>query len=58
MMLANNALERSIDHRGRTVLAMDCVLAGEEWASWLAAQRGRYVDDGEAKTNGSRCPDP
>ena len=32
--LANNALERQ-GHSGRPVLAMDCVLAGAEWASCL-----------------------
>jgi len=28
---SNNAFERSVVHRGRTVLAIDCVLAGAEW---------------------------
>ena len=40
-MTANNTLERTEDHRGRTVLAIDCVLAGAEAASWPAAQLGR-----------------
>ena len=40
-MTSNNALERSFAHRGRAVLAVDCVLAGAEWAAWLAAQLGR-----------------
>jgi hypothetical protein len=39
--MANNALERSCGHRGRAVLAMDCVLAGAELAPWQAAQLGR-----------------
>jgi hypothetical protein len=29
-MLSNNAFERTSDHRGRTVLAMNCALAGAE----------------------------
>jgi hypothetical protein len=37
----NNALERSRAHRGRAVLAMDCALAGAEWAPCLAAQLNR-----------------
>jgi hypothetical protein len=40
-VLANNAFERTVKHRGRTVLAMDCVLAGAEEAPCLAAQLGR-----------------
>jgi hypothetical protein len=40
-MTPNNAFERIVGHRGRTVLAMDCVLAGAEIASWPAAQLGR-----------------
>jgi hypothetical protein len=40
-MLPNNTLERSCNERGRAVLAMDCVLAGAEWALSLAAQLGR-----------------
>jgi len=39
--MANNALERPIGHRGRAVLAMNCVLGGAEWAMCLAAQLGR-----------------
>jgi hypothetical protein len=31
-MLSNNAFERARSQRGRAVLAMDCVLAGTEWA--------------------------
>jgi hypothetical protein len=37
-LLANNALERARDQPGRTVLAMDGVLAGAEWAPCQAAQ--------------------
>ena len=40
-VLANNALERTGDHGGRAVLAMDCVLGGAEWAACQAAQLGR-----------------
>jgi hypothetical protein len=40
-MTANNALERTGGHRGRTVLAIECVLAGAQWASCLAAQLNR-----------------
>jgi hypothetical protein len=40
-MTANNALERSCDRRGRTVLAMDGVLAGAERAPCQAAQLNR-----------------
>jgi hypothetical protein len=40
-MVANNALERTGDHRGGAVLAMDCVLGGAEWALRPAAQLGR-----------------
>jgi hypothetical protein len=39
--LPNNTLERSRDHRGRAVFAIDCVLGGAEWAPCLAAQLGR-----------------
>ena len=40
-MPSNNALERTGEHRGRAVLAIDCVLAGLQWQRWLAAQLGR-----------------
>jgi hypothetical protein len=40
-MTANNALERACSHRGRVVLAINCVLAGAEWAPCLAAQLSR-----------------
>ena len=38
--MPNNALERQING-GRTVLAMNCVLAGAEVAPWWAAQQDR-----------------
>jgi hypothetical protein len=41
VMPSNNAFERTGEHRGRTVLAMDCVLAGAEMQRWPAAQLGR-----------------
>jgi len=37
-MRPNNALERTVIHRGRIVLAMDCGLADAQWRSWSAAQ--------------------
>ena len=40
-MRSNNALERTGGHRGRAVLAMNCVLGGAERAPCLAAQLGR-----------------
>jgi hypothetical protein len=40
--MPNNAFERTVGHRGRTVLAIHCVLAGAENASWPAAQLGRW----------------
>ena len=45
--MPNNALERACNYRGRAALAMDCVLAGAEWAPCLAAQLGRYVSFAE-----------
>ena len=36
--MPNNMLERTVDHRGRIVLAMDCVLADAQWQRWPAAQ--------------------
>ena len=39
--MPNNALERTVEKWGRTVLAMDCVLAGAQWRRWPAAQLGR-----------------
>jgi len=38
---SNNAFERTGIHRGRAVLAMNCVLGGAESAPWPAAQLGR-----------------
>jgi len=38
---SNNALERPRAIGGRTVLAMDSVLAGAEVAAWWAAQQDR-----------------
>ena len=40
-VLSNNALERQPTMDGRTVLAMDCVLASAEMAPWWAAQQDR-----------------
>ena len=40
-MTSNNALERASGHRGRAALAINCVLAGAEWAPCLAAQLNR-----------------
>ena len=39
--MSNNALERTVNQRGRIVLAMDCVLADTQWRLWPAAQLGR-----------------
>jgi hypothetical protein len=41
MTLSNNAFERTGGHCGRAALALDCVLAGLEWAPCQAAQRNR-----------------
>ena len=40
-MTSNNTLERTVENRGRIVLAMDFVLADAQWRPWLAAQLGR-----------------
>jgi hypothetical protein len=40
-MTHNNAFERTGGQRGRAALAMNCVLAGAEWAQCNAAQLGR-----------------
>jgi hypothetical protein len=40
-MLPNNAFERTGGFRGHAALAMNCVLAGVEWAPCQAAQLGR-----------------
>jgi hypothetical protein len=38
----NNAFERTVMHRGRTVRAVAlCAQAGVQWRSWPAAQLGR-----------------
>jgi hypothetical protein len=39
--MPNNTFERTGEHRGRAVLAMDGVLAGAEEAPCMAAQLGR-----------------
>ena len=38
---SNNTFERTVNHRGRAVLAMDYVLGGAQWRRWSAAQLGR-----------------
>jgi hypothetical protein len=40
-MVSNNPFERTVKHRGRTVLAMDRVLAGAEPTPVPVAQLGR-----------------
>jgi hypothetical protein len=40
-LLSNNALQRTREHCGRPVLAMDGVLAGAEGRPCLAAELGR-----------------
>jgi hypothetical protein len=40
-MQPNNTLERTVRQGGRTVLALDCALAGAEMQRWPAAQLGR-----------------
>jgi hypothetical protein len=40
-MASNKSLERTVRHRGRIVLAIDCVLAEAQWRLWPAAQLGR-----------------
>jgi len=40
-MLSNNTFERTALHRGRAVLAMDCVFGGAQWRWWPAAQLSR-----------------
>jgi hypothetical protein len=40
-MMPNNTLERTVNHRWRIVLAMDCVLADAQRWWWSAAQLGR-----------------
>jgi hypothetical protein len=41
LMTSNNTLERTVNHRGRPVLTMDCVLARAQLGRWPAAQLGR-----------------
>ena len=40
-MTANKTLEPTVNHSGRTVLAMDCVLAETQWQRRPAAQLDR-----------------
>ncbi|HEY0808504.1 MAG TPA: hypothetical protein VGD49_00025, partial [Longimicrobiales bacterium] len=40
-VMPNNTLERACSHRGRAALAINCVLAGAEWAPCQAAQLNR-----------------
>ncbi len=40
-MLPNNTLERTVNYRGRPVLAMECVLARAQQRLWPAAQLNR-----------------
>jgi hypothetical protein len=40
-MPTNNTLERTVNHGGRIVLAMDCALADAQLRLWPAAQLGR-----------------
>jgi hypothetical protein len=40
-MTHNNSFDRTVTHRGRAVLAMDCALAGAESESWPAGQLNR-----------------
>lgn len=40
-MQPNNTVERTVGHRGRAVLAMDCVLGGAERAPCQTAQLDR-----------------
>jgi hypothetical protein len=37
----NKSFQRAGKQRGRTVLAMDCVLAGAQWQQWPAAELNR-----------------
>jgi hypothetical protein len=38
---SNNTFERTEVHRGRAVLALNCVLGGAQQERWSAAQLGR-----------------
>ena len=42
-MRSNYALQRNVIHRGHPVLAIDCALAGVEWATCPSAELGRYT---------------
>ena len=37
----NNTLERTVNHRGRAVLTLNCGLGGAQCRRWRAAQLGR-----------------
>ena len=39
--MPNYQLQRTVEHRGRTVLATDCALAAAEWQPWPAAEQKR-----------------
>jgi len=39
--MSNNTFERTGKRHWRTVVALDCVLAGAQWRQWSAAQLGR-----------------
>ena len=40
--LPNKSLERTVNHRGRTVRAVAlCARAGAQWQSWSAVQHNR-----------------
>lgn len=40
-MMANKALQLTVAHRGRLVLAMDCALAEAGYRLWPAAEHSR-----------------
>ena len=40
-MPSNKSFQRSVIHRGRTVLAMNCALAGAQMQRWPAAELNR-----------------
>src|SRR5258706_428112 len=52
MAMPNKTLERTVNHRGRIVLAMDCVLADAQWRSCPAAELNRL-----GHTEGSNMSD-
>ena len=39
--MPNKSLQLTVMHRGRTVRAMDCALAGAHWQRWPAAELNR-----------------